>query len=65
MNSLLQRIPYEEYASPNAQEMVKADIKQYVNDELEKLNFEKLNPAIGKRRVTDVFLPTFVRQLTR
>jgi len=63
MNFLLQRIPFDQYGSPEVYETIKNDIKDYINDELEKLDFVNLRPGIGKRRVTDVFLPLFVRQV--
>lgn len=63
MNFLLQRIPFDQYGSPEVYETIKNDVKDYINDELDKLNFVNLRPGIGKRRVTDVFLPLFVRQV--
>lgn len=65
MNTLLQKIPYEEYASPDVYTRIKTDIQNYVNDELEGLAFGNVRPEIGKRRVTDVLLPLFVRQSFR
>lgn len=62
MNSLLQRITYDEYGSPDIYERIKTDIMNFVNDELDGLAFANVRPEIGKRRVTDVLLPMFVRQ---
>lgn len=61
VNSLLQRTNPGELRGVSVNEAIKRDVMNYVNDELEKLNF-KLRPGIGKRRVTDVLLPMFVRQ---
>lgn len=62
MISLLQRISFDEYGSPEIYDRIKTDIMNYVNDELDGLAFKNVRPGIGKRRVTDVLLPLFVRQ---
>ena len=63
VNTLLQKIPPADLASPEIHETIKDDLRNYVNDGLEKLDFgPKLRPGIGKRRVTEVLLPMFVRQ---
>lgn len=62
MNSLLQKIAYDEYGSPEIYERIKKDIMQEANRQLEGLAFSRVRPEIGKRRVTDVLLPMFVRQ---
>lgn len=63
LNSLLQRIPAKEYGSVEVLDTIKADIGGYVNDALEGLDFgSRVRPGIGKRRVTEVLLPMFVRQ---
>lgn len=63
-NGLLQRLPPEEYGSVEALETIKSELRDYVNDSLEGFNFGKgLRKGIGKRRVTEVLLPMFVRQM--
>lgn len=62
MNSLLQKIAYDEYGSPEIYERIKKDIMQEANRQLEGLAFSRVRPEIGRRRVTDVLLPMFVRQ---
>ena len=61
MVMLLQGIPIDEYGSSDIANRIKADIMGYVNDELEKLSFPTVRPGLGKRRVTDVLLPSFER----
>ncbi len=64
VNILLQKIPPGDYGSPRVLERVKEDVRQYVNDGLERLDFGKgLRRGIGKRRVTEVLLPMFIRQM--
>lgn len=66
VNSLLQRIPAADYGRVDALTTIKEDVKTYINDSLDGLNFSKtVRPGIGKRRVTDVLLPMFVRQRLR
>lgn len=63
VNILLQRIPVEELGTIEAQKRIKEEVKEYINDRLDTLDFGKnLRPGIGKRRVTEVLLPMFVRQ---
>ena len=63
VNTLLQKIPPEDYGSVEVYKVIKNDVRNYVNNTLDRLDFGKgLRPGIGKRRVTDVFLPMFVRQ---
>lgn len=63
VNMLLQQIPSDEMGSVESQKAIKNDIRDYVNDTLDRLDFGKgLRKDIGKRRVTDVLLPMFVRQ---
>ena len=64
VNILLQQIPVETYGSVEVYKQIKETIRDNVNDTLESLDFGKnLGPGIGKRRVTDVLLPMFVRQM--
>ncbi|MDR1520441.1 MAG: hypothetical protein LBU23_09915 [Planctomycetota bacterium] len=61
--SLIQRLPPEKYATTEAHDIITGEIKAYVNDILAGLDFGKrLRPGLGKRRVTEVFLPAFIRQ---
>lgn len=63
VNELLQRVPPQDWGSVEVYKTIKQDIRDYVNDTLEGLDFGKgVRPGIGKRRVTDVLLPMFVRQ---
>lgn len=63
VNMLLQQIPANELGTVESQKAIKRDLQNYVNDTLEGLDFGKsLRKDIGKRRVTDVLLPMFVRQ---
>ncbi len=64
VNLLLQQIPTENFGTVDVYKTIKDDIKDYVNDTLEGLDFGKgLRDGVGKRRVTDVLLPMFVRQM--
>lgn len=67
LNSLIQRIPIEHYSSTELQEdyaTIKKDIADYINDSLERLDFGgSLRKTIGKRRVTEVLIPVFLRQI--
>lgn len=64
VNHLLQQLPPDAYGTVDAYKTIKDDVRDYVNDTLERLDFGKgLRPGIGKRRVTDVLLPMFVRQM--
>ncbi len=64
VNLLLQKVPAREYGSVDVPKMIKEEVKEYINDSLDRLDFgKKLRPGIGKRRVTEVLLPTFVRQV--
>lgn len=66
VNSLLQKIPAEDYGGVEVYKVIKDNIKNSVNDSLDGLDFGKgLRKGIGKRRVTDVLLPMFVRQMMR
>jgi flagellar basal body-associated protein FliL len=63
VNILLQQIPPEDVASINAQNTIKTEVRDFVNDTLDRLDFgDGLREGIGKRRVTDVLLPMFVAQ---
>lgn len=63
VNLLLQGIPATEYGSPETLTTIKECIRESVNDALDGLNFGPgLRQGIGKRRVTEVLLPMFVRQ---
>lgn len=63
MNSLLHQIPVADYGTVDVYKVIKDNIMEYVNDCLDGFDFGKaLRPGIGKRRVTDVLLPSFVRQ---
>lgn len=64
VNQLLQQMPAETFVTVEAHKVIKEDVKKYANDILDGLDFGKgLRPGIGKRRVTDVLLPMFVRQM--
>lgn len=64
MNIILQQIPVSEYGSTDVYRRIKDEIKTYANDVLAGLDFGKnLRPGINKRRVTDVLLPMFIRQM--
>jgi hypothetical protein len=64
VNIMLQRIPSDAYGTTDVYRMIKDDVREYVNDTLDGLDFgEGLRQGIGKRRVTDVLLPMFVRQM--
>ncbi len=63
VNILLQQIPAADLGSAGSYETIKNAVKTSVNDTLDRLDFGKgLRPEIGKRRVTEVLLPMFVRQ---
>ena len=63
VNIVLQKIPPEEYGSVEVYKTIKDEIRDFVNDTLDGVDFGKgLRQGIGKRRVTDVLLPMFVRQ---
>ena len=63
VNSLLQKIPPEEFGKTDVYKTIKDDIKAYANDTLAGLDFGAgVRRGIGKRRVTEVLLPMFVRQ---
>ncbi|MCD8351539.1 MAG: hypothetical protein LUC93_13105 [Planctomycetaceae bacterium] len=64
VNLLLQQIPTENFGTVDVYKTIKDDIRDYVNDTLEGLDFGKnLREGVGKRRVPDVLLPMFVRQM--
>lgn len=64
VNMLLQKIPVSDYGNAAVYEIIKDDIRNYINNSLERLDFGKsIRPGIGKRRVTEVLLPMFVRQM--
>lgn len=64
VNSLLQRMPREDYGAAGMYAFIKDDLKKYINDSLAGLDFGKgIRKEINKRRVTDVLLPMFVRQM--
>ncbi len=53
----------EDLSSINGQAAIKNDVRNYVNDTLDRLDFgDGVRKEIGKRRVTDVLLPMFVTQ---
>ncbi len=63
VNILLQQIPAEEYGTVEVYKTIKEAVRKYVNDTLDGLDFGKsVRPGIGKRRVTDVLIPMFIRQ---
>jgi hypothetical protein len=63
VNILLQQMPAEDFGSVASQNGIKTEVRDYVNDTLDGLDFGSgLRPEIGKRRVTDVLLPMFVTQ---
>lgn len=65
MNTLLQGMPPESYSGPEAFKALKEEVQSLVNDGLEALDFGKgLRPDIGKRRVTEVLFPQFLRQFS-
>lgn len=64
VNIILQQIPVADYGTVDVYKRIKDNIRDYVNDTLDNLDFGKgLRQGIGKRRVTDVLLPMFVRQM--
>lgn len=64
VNLILQKIPPQDYGSVEVYKSIKEEVKNYINDSLEGLDFGKsLHKDIGKRRVTEVLLPMFVRQM--
>ena len=63
VNAILLRVPPGEYGNTEVQDLIRKELADYVNDRLEALDFPKLRPEIGKRRVVAVFLPQFVRQV--
>lgn len=66
VNQLLLKIPVEEYGSVEVYVTIKNDVRDFVNDSLDGLDFgEGVRKGIGKRRVTEVLLPMFVRQMRR
>ena len=63
VNQLLQGIPRAEYGSVEVYDTIKTNVRDYINDALDGLDFGKnLRKGIGKRRVTEVLLPMFIRQ---
>ncbi len=63
VNIMIQQMPAEDFGSVASQNRVKEEVRNYVNDTLDGLDFGKgLRPGIGKRRVTDVLIPMFVTQ---
>ncbi|MCC8165440.1 MAG: hypothetical protein LIQ31_04675 [Planctomycetes bacterium] len=63
VNILLQQIPAEDYGTVEVYKTIKEAVRKYVNDTLDGLDFGKtVRPGIGKRRVTDVLIPMFIRQ---
>lgn len=64
VNSLLQQMAREDYGTADAHKFITEDMKKYINDALEGFNYgESVRKEIGKRRVTDVLLPMFIRQM--
>lgn len=64
VNLILQQIPPDAYGTVDVYKTIKDDVRDYVNDTLDRLDFGKgLRQGISKRRVTDVLLPMFVRQM--
>lgn len=64
VNVLLQSIPARDYGRVEVYKTIKDAVKDYINDSLEGLDFSKtVRPEIEKRRVTDVLLPMFIRQM--
>lgn len=65
LNTLLQGLAPESYNGPDAFKLLKEEARNLVNDGLESLDFGKaLRPGIGKRRVTEVLFPQFLRQFS-
>ncbi len=65
LNTLLQSIPPERYGRVEVFKTIKDAIRDMVNDGLEGLDFSKtVRPGIGRRRVTEVLLPQFLRQVS-
>ncbi len=63
VNGLLLQIPTEDLGSAGSYEAIKTAVREYVNDTMDRLDFGSgLRPGIGKRRVTDVLLPMFIKQ---
>ncbi len=64
VNSLLQQMPREDYGTVDMYPFIKNDLKKYINDSLAGLDFGKgVRKEINKRRVTDILLPMFIRQM--
>jgi Flagellar basal body-associated protein FliL. len=63
VNTLLQQIPPDELGDPEIYKTIKEDVKTYANDMMDSLDFGKgVRTSLGKRRVTDVLIPMFIRQ---
>ena len=61
--SLVRRIPPERYATGEAHREIADDVREYANGILAGLDFgDRVRPEVGRRRVTEVLLPAFIRQ---
>ena len=61
LNTFLASQSYTNLTVGRGQDLVKAEVMRFVNNELEKYDFEalKIPPNISRRRVTDVLVPSW------
>ncbi|MDR1533815.1 MAG: DUF3352 domain-containing protein [Planctomycetota bacterium] len=64
VNAMVRRLPPEQFATAEARRAIAEEVGNFVNDTLAGLNFgDRIRPGLGRRRVTEVLLPAFIRQL--
>ncbi|MDR2391206.1 MAG: hypothetical protein LBE84_05970 [Planctomycetota bacterium] len=63
--SAIRNLSVEEYGTAAAHKAIAEDLRDYVNGILAVLDFgKKVRPELGRRRVTEVLLPAFIRQMS-